>query len=246
MLDIIPAIDLRCGKAVRLQRGDFDKEERVAEDPVAVAESFAEQGATRLHVVDLDGAKTGAPQNGDVIAAILKAVPSLRVQVGGGIRSVETAACLVGLGADRLIVGTSAARDEPTLCALMERFADRLIIGADASEGFIAVQGWLERTGESAETFGRRMVALGARRFLFTDISRDGMLHGVNVEATRSFARAVGVPVLASGGVSAADDIERLAEAQPDGVEGVIIGKALYSGRLSLADALKSAMSTTG
>lgn len=240
ILEIIPAIDLRGGYAVRLVRGDFDQETRVADDPVAVARSFAEQGAPRIHVVDLDASRTGSPTQEPIIAQIVRAV-NVPVQVGGGIRSVAGAEAKLAVGVDRLIIGTTAARDPETLKALLDRFADRLIIGADNHGGTIAAQGWEESTGESVEDFGKRLVALGAERFLFTDIARDGMLEGVNVDATRAFALSTGKPVLASGGVSGLDDIKKLAKAQPDGIEGVIIGKALYAGRLSLADALQIA-----
>lgn len=242
-LEIIPAIDLRGGYAVRLVRGDFDQETRVADDPIAVARSFAEQGAPRIHVVDLDASRTGSPTQEPIIAEIVRAV-DVPVQVGGGIRSVTGAEAKLALGVDRLIVGTTAARDPDALKALLERFADRLIIGADNLNGMVAVQGWQENTGESVEDFGKRLVVMGAVRFLFTDIGRDGMLEGVNVEATRAFAQTTGVPVLASGGVSGPDDIKKLVAVQPDGVEGVIIGKALYAGRLALGDALHIAQAT--
>lgn len=235
--EIIPAIDLRNGKAVRLQRGDFDAETRVAEDPVRVAQSFEAGGATRLHVVDLDGARVGSPQNVPTIREILRRV-SIPVQVGGGLRTPELVERVINLGASRVIVGTSAALDPINAAEILHRFGDRVVIGADATEGFVAVQGWLQRTDEAVETFGRRLVGMGARRFLFTDIARDGMLEGVNVEATHRFAEAVGVPVIASGGVSGPDDIRALAALQPAGVEGVIIGKAFYAGALTLADAL--------
>ena len=240
MFEIIPAIDLRGGQAVRLKKGDFGTTEKVAENPVAVARSFEAQGATRIHVVDLDASRTGVPHEEATIAAIIRAV-SVPVQIGGGIRSLEIIESLVCLGADRLIVGTSAARNAALTAAMLDRYAERLIIGADTAEGYIAVQGWQEKTGETAELFGKRLVGMGAQRFLFTDIARDGMLEGPNLEATIAFARAVGVPVIASGGVSGVADIENLVKAQPNGIEGVITGKALYSGRLTLAEALKAA-----
>lgn len=240
MLEIIPAIDLRGGQAVRLKRGDFGTTEKVDGDPVGVAQSFVRQGAQRIHVVDLDASRTGVPHETEMISAIVRAV-SVPVQVGGGIRSVETAQRLFDLGVARLIVGTSAARDADLIADLLTRFGDRLIIGADAKEGYIAVQGWEETTGESAFEFGRRLVGLGASRFLYTDIARDGMLEGVNVDATAALAHSLGVPVIASGGVAGIRDIELLARVQPGGVEGVVIGKALYSGNLDLADALRVA-----
>lgn len=244
MLEIIPSIDLRGGQAVRLKRGDYGTEEKVAEDPVATARAFAEAGAPRLHIVDLDGAKTGVPGNADVVSTILKAV-DMPVQVGGGIRSVEAAETLFARGADRLIVGTSAAQNPDVLKALLDRFGERLIIGADAADGLVAVHGWQETTGERVEEFGRRMVALGAGRLLYTNIGRDGLLEGVDAEGTAALARAVGVPVLASGGVAGIEDIYRLIAVQPEGVEGVIIGKALYAGRLDLREALAAVSERT-
>lgn len=240
-LEIIPAIDLKGGKAVRLQQGVFDTAARVAEDPVKVAKGFEAAGAKRIHVVDLDGARQGSPQNAPVVRQILRAV-GIPVQVGGGLRTPELVERIVNLGADRVIVGTSAAVDPVNAAEILARFGDKVIIGADAKDGFVAVGGWIERTDEAVETFGKRLVQIGARRFLFTDIARDGMLGGVNVEATKRFAEAVGVPVLASGGVAGPEDIVTLvAQTQPSGIEGVIIGKALYAGRLNLADALRIA-----
>jgi len=244
--EVIPAIDLRNGKAVRLQRGDFGTEARVADDPVKVARSFQDAGAPRIHVVDLDGARVGTPQNVPTIRDILRRV-SIPVQVGGGLRTPELVERVVNLGADRVIVGTSAVLDPVNAAEILARFGDKVVIGADAKNGFVAVQGWMQITDESVEAFGRRLAGMGARRFLFTDIARDGMLEGVNVEATAAFARAAGVPVLASGGVAGVEDISTLVrQAQPAGVEGVIIGKALYAGRLTLADALRAAAATAG
>jgi phosphoribosylformimino-5-aminoimidazole carboxamide ribotide isomerase len=237
VLEIIPAIDLLGGRAVRLKRGEYGSEEKVAEDPVATARAFASAGAPRIHIVDLDGSKTGVPGNADVVSSILRAV-DVPVQVGGGVRSLAAAETLFSRGASRLIVGTSAARDPETLRALLDRYGDRLIVGADAVDGLVAVDGWQKTTGERVEAFGRRMVALGARRFLYTNVSRDGLLTGVDAEGTAALARAVGAPVLASGGVAGIEDVHRLVVLQPEGVEGVIIGKAIYAGRLDLSEAL--------
>lgn len=243
MLEIIPAIDLMNGQAVRLQKGDFATGAKVADDPIQTAQSFAQAGATRLHIVDLDGARTGEGHNRETIRAIIRAVPGLAVQVGGGVRSMDTVHGLLEAGAARVIVGTSAAaaQNAALIGEMLRTFGDRLIIGADSKNGQIAVRGWVETTGETTEDFCRRMVDLGAWRFLFTDVARDGMLEGVNVRATSDLAQAVGVPVLASGGVAGPDDITALRLVQPNGVEGVIIGKALYAGRLTLADALRIA-----
>lgn len=240
MLEIIPAIDLMAGQAVRLKKGDFATKEKVAEDPVATARAFAEAGAPRIHIVDLDGARTGSPENHGVIAEILKAV-DVPVQVGGGLRTVERVRAILELGAARAVVGTSAANDPEAIAAILGELGEFVIVGADMHDGFVATHGWKETSGERVEDFGRRMVSLGARRFLFTDVSRDGLLEGVNHEATAAFAEAVGAPALASGGVAGIADIENLVEVQPRGVEGVIIGKALYAGRLKLLDALRIA-----
>ena len=240
-LEIIPAIDLLRGQAVRLQRGDFDSQTRVAEDPVKVAAQFAAAGARRLHIVDLDGARTGDPKNGAVIREIIRRVPNLQVQVGGGIRTSERAGQILALGAARIIVGTTAAADAAVIASLLGTYGDRIIVGADTKDGFVAVQGWLAASAETVDAFGIRLAAMGAARFLYTDVSRDGMLEGVNADATAAFAKITGKPVLASGGVSGIEDIRILAALQPLGVEGVIIGKALYSGALTVADALRVA-----
>lgn len=240
MLEIIPAIDLFGGQAVRLKKGDFGTSEKVAADPVATAIGFAEAGATRIHIVDLDGAKTGEPTNHPVIQAILAAV-SVPVQVGGGLRTPEKVARLLELGASRAIVGTSASRDPEAIAAILAQFGEQVIVGADAYNGYVATHGWKETTDERVEDFAKRMAALGAQRFLFTDIARDGMLEGVNVEATAALAEAVGLPVIASGGVAGIEDIEKLVAVQQRGIEAVIVGKALYAGRLTLTDALRVA-----
>jgi len=245
MLEILPAIDLMGGQAVRLRKGDFDTKERVAEDPVATAVAFANAGAPRIHVVDLDGARTGDPVNHPVIQAIVAAV-DVPVQVGGGLRSVDRVARILELGAERAVVGTSAARDPEAIAAILGQFGDRIVVGADVHGDRIAVHGWKESTDETSAAFAARMTALGAARFLFTDIARDGMLEGVNVEATAAFARAAGVPVLASGGVAGIDDIRRLKLVQPSGVEGVVMGKAIYAGRIDLAEALALAAAPEG
>ena len=237
MLEILPAIDLMGGQAVRLRKGDFDTKEKVAEDPVATARGFAAAGAKRIHVVDLDGARTGEPVNHPVIRAIVAAV-EIPVQVGGGLRSVELVARILELGADRAVVGTSAARHPEAIAAILGQFGPKIVVGADVHGDRIAVHGWQDSTDETSAEFAKRMTGLGAARFLFTDISRDGMLEGVNVDATAAFARAAGVPVLASGGVAGIDDIHRLVAAMDSGIEGVVTGKAIYSGRLDLAEAL--------
>jgi phosphoribosylformimino-5-aminoimidazole carboxamide ribotide isomerase len=237
LLEIIPAIDLMGGQAVRLKKGDFATKEKVAEDPIVTARAFAQAGAHRIHIVDLDGARTGSPENHEVIARILKVV-DVPVQVGGGLRTVARVEAILALGAARAVVGTSAAKDPAAIAEILATYDERVIVGADMHDGFVATHGWNETSGERVEDFGRRMVALGARRFLFTDVSRDGLLQGVNAEATAAFAQAVGAPAIASGGVAGLQDIKNCAQLQPKGIEGVIIGKALYAGRLTLEEAL--------
>ena len=241
MLEILPAIDLLNGQAVRLQRGDFDSQMRVADDPVQVAAGFAASGATCLHIVDLDGARTGDGVNLPVIAAIIRAVPGLRVQVGGGVRTVDRVAQVLDAGAARVIVGTTAASDDAVIGAMLAGYAAQIIVGADTIDGCVAVRGWASASAERTTDFGVRLAAMGAHRFLYTDVSRDGMLGGVDAGGTADLSRACGKPVIASGGVAGLADIEACARLQPLGVEGVIIGKALYAERFTVADALRVA-----
>jgi len=196
-------------------------------------------------VVDLDGARTGDPVNHPVIRAIVAAV-DVPVQVGGGLRSVERVRQILELGAERAVVGTSAARDPEAIAAILGQFGPRIVVGADVHGDRIAVHGWKESTDETSAQFAARMTALGAARFLFTDIARDGMLEGVNVDATAEFARTAGKPVLASGGVAGIDDIHLLKAALSSGIEGVVMGKAIYAGRIDLAEALAVAASPGG
>lgn len=225
------------GQAVRLRKGDFATREQVADNPIAVIREFEAGGAKRIHIVDLDGARTGAPVNHAVIADMIQAV-SIPVQVGGGLRSIERIEAMLSLGADRVVVGTSAATEPLRIAEILKHAAEQVIVGADMLEGYVATHGWQVATSEAVGAFGVRMVDLGAVRFLFTDVSRDGMLQGCNVDATAAFAAAVGKPVIASGGVRDLDDIRALVAYYNRGIESVVMGKALYAGTLTLADAL--------
>lgn len=233
---IIPAIDLKNGRCVRLVQGRADAETVYDEDPVAVARRFQEAGARMLHLVDLDGAFRGRTANLAVIEAIRETV-ELELELGGGLRSESDIAGMLELGLDSVIVGTMAVRDPDGLAAALARFGgERIQLGIDAREGRVAVQGWEEETTLDAATFAAGWRERGVTRVIFTDIARDGMLSGPNLAAIRDFAQRSGVRVTASGGVSAPADLEALRELEPAGVDRAIVGKALYEGRVSLDD----------
>ena len=239
-MEIIPAIDLKGGKCVRLRQGEFTQVETYTEDPVKYAQRWEQEGAKRLHIVDLDGARTGMPQNMEAVRNIMRRV-SIPVQLGGGIRNAEIVERMLRIGVDRVILGTSAASDEQMTQGALMQFGDKIIIGVDAKDGFVSVQGWQAQTGESAVAFARRMESLGAKRIIFTDIARDGMLSGPNTEALREILATVSIPVIASGGIASVDDVRTLAGLGSANLEGVIVGKALYAGRITVRDAVAAA-----
>ena len=236
-MEIIPAIDMMDGKCVRLVQGKFDQATIFSDDPADMARKWAEQGATRLHLVDLNGSRFGAPQEIESIKKILAAV-KLPVQIGGGMRTLEAARQMLDIGVERVIIGTSAALDSNLAEMLFHELGEHVILGLDARDGYVAIKGWEETTREEAVDFAQRMQALGARRVIYTDISRDGMLQGVNIPAMKKMAESLDIPIIASGGVSTIDDIRKLKELEQTGIEGAILGKALYTGALTLADAL--------
>jgi phosphoribosylformimino-5-aminoimidazole carboxamide ribotide isomerase len=233
---VVPAIDLRAGRVVRLKEGRPEDETRYSSDPVAVAREFESQGAQRLHVVDLDGAIDGRPQP-DVVAAIIDAV-RIPIEVGGGIRSVEGASRYIARGADRVIFGTAALEDPATVKDAVSRFGAAVAVALDARDGKVATRGWQNVSSEDAVEVARRIASWGVARIQYTDVSRDGMLVGPNVEATAEVARAAGVRVTAAGGVSALADLTRLARHLTDGIDEAIVGKALYERRFTLPDAI--------
>lgn len=236
MFTPIPAVDIRGGRCVRLVQGDFARETRYADDPASMAQHWADQGASRLHVVDLDGARDGVRANADAIRRLLKTV-SLPVQVGGGIRSLETAQALLDDGADRVIVGTRAAEEPDTLSEWVAALGtERLIVGVDARDGRVATHGWLTVTELPVADLCRRLVQAGVRRVVYTDVGRDGLSVGPNIEMTREVASIINV--IGSGGVSNVAHLRALAES---GAEGAIIGTALYEGTLQLKEALTTA-----
>jgi phosphoribosylformimino-5-aminoimidazole carboxamide ribotide isomerase len=235
---ILPAIDLKGGRAVRLLQGRADQETRYSDDPVAVALGFEQAGAQMLHVVDLDGAFQGKSANKDVIAAIREAL-TIPIEVGGGMRSLADIEGMLGLGVDSAIIGTLAVRDPAAMRAALNRFGgERVQLGIDARDGKVAVQGWEEGTQLDAIAFAQEWKTHGVQRVIFTDIARDGMLQGPNVPAIRRFAEATGLRVTASGGVSGKADIDTLRMLESLGVDRVIVGKALYEGAVTLAEIL--------
>lgn len=236
-MQIIPAVDMMDGRCVRLVQGKFDQSTVFSDDPVDAARRWVDEGAKRLHLVDLNGSRMGAPQELPTIRRILAAV-NVPVQLGGGIRTLETAKQMVDMGVARVIIGTSAALDTAAAAAIFAELGEQAVLGVDAKDGYVAVKGWQEVTTETAVEFAQRMQTLGAKRVIYTDISRDGMLAGVNAEAMAAMAKALDIPVIASGGVSTVEDITTL---RTTGVEGAIVGKALYTGDLKLADALTAA-----
>ena len=239
-MQVIPAVDIRGGKCVRLLQGRFDQETVYADDPVEMAAHWAQLGAPRLHVVDLDGARTGQPQNAEAVTRIVRML-EIPVQLGGGIRSLEAAGRMLDLGLERVIIGTSAALDRELAECMFQAFGEHVALGLDARGGLVAVHGWQETLDLKAVDFARDMEALGARRIIYTDISHDGMLAGVNFAATEEMVNAVNIPVIASGGVRSIDDIRSLKTLEPHGLEGVITGKAIYTGSLDLPEAVAAA-----
>jgi len=235
MFEIVPAVDLKAGRCVRLRQGRADAETVFSDDPVAMARRWQGAGARRLHVVDLDGAFAGRPAQTALVAAMIQAV-SIPVEVGGGLREIAHVEALLAAGARWAIVGTRAALDPAFLGEVCERFRDRVIIGVDASDGRVAVDGWTRILDLDAIALARDAAAAGAAGIIYTDIARDGTQTGPNLWSTGAVAQAAGIPVFASGGVGSLDDIRQLATV--GGLAGVIVGRALYSGAVDLAAAV--------
>lgn len=236
-MELWPAIDLRGGRCVRLLQGDYDRETVFGEDPVAMARGFAAAGAKRLHIVDLDGAKAGAPVQADLVGRMVAAT-GLPCQLGGGVRSRDTAAAYLAAGVSRVIIGSLAVEEPDAFVALAEEFPGRIVLGLDARDGRVAVRGWLETSGTLAVEIAQRHAHLPLAAIVYTDIATDGMLSGPNLPALREMIAATPLPVIASGGVAGADDIRRVAEI---GAAGCIVGKALYAGAVTLPAALAAA-----
>ena len=232
---VIPAVDLRGGRCVRLRQGRPEAETVFSDDPLAVARAWAQQGAPRLHVVDLDGAFAGTPKQLGLIEEIVRSIP-VPVEAGGGLRSLEAVEMLLASGARWAMLGTRAALDPPFLEEACRRFAGRIIVAVDASDGKVAVDGWTQRLDIPAVDLARRAAQAGAAEVLYTDIARDGTQAGPNVPQTEAVARAAGLPLLASGGVGSLEDRRRLAGIA--GVIGAVVGRALYTGAVDLKQAL--------
>jgi phosphoribosylformimino-5-aminoimidazole carboxamide ribotide isomerase len=238
---IYPALDLKDGKVVRLLQGRMEDATVYSNDPAAMAEEFEAKGTKYLHVVDLNGAFSGKPVNDEAISSIVKSV-SLKIQVGGGIRTLARIEELLELGVSRVILGTVAVRQPQLVAEAVRLFGEQIIVGIDARDGMVAVQGWAESTDIKAEELGLIMKEAGVSRIIFTDISRDGMLGGPNISSTVKLAKSSGLQIIASGGISTLSDILRLKEEADSGIsiEGAVVGKALYSGAFSLEEALNA------
>ena len=236
-MEIIPAIDLLDGACVRLHQGDYDQVTRFSEDPVAQALSWQSQGATRLHLVDLDGAKRGEPINDAAVRAITAAL-DIPVQLGGGVRSLERAEELIAWGLDRVILGTVAIEQPELVQELAQRHPGRIVVGIDANDGRVATRGWIEQSDVLATDLAQQFSAAGIAAIITTDIATDGTLAGPNLDALRTMAQCSAVPVIASGGIGCMADLLALLPLEPLGVSGVIVGRALYDGRVALGEAI--------
>ena len=236
---IFPAIDIRGGKAVRLYKGDFSQE-TVFGDPVEMASRWEAAGGQFLHLVDLDGARAGKSINLDVVKKIIEKV-DIPVELGGGIRTLENIQQVLAMGVKRVILGSVAAKNPELVKEACIQYKDRIVVGIDAKDGIVAVDGWEASGNVQAVVLAREMAQAGVERIIYTDISRDGTMEGVNVKSTAELARDSGVKIIASGGVKSIDDIKALLPYAKDGIEGVIVGKSIYSGTLDLSEAVRVA-----
>ena len=234
---ILPAIDLKDGCCVRLEQGLMDKDTIYNDDPAAQALMWEEQGGEYLHIVDLDGAFAGTPKNKAAIEAIVAAI-DIPSELGGGIRDMETIEAYLSLGIDRVILGTIAKENPALVKEACEKFPGQIVVGIDAKDGLVAVRGWADVTEKKATEMAKEMEGFGVEAIIYTDIARDGMMQGPNIEATKALAEAINIPVIASGGLSTLDDISRLIAIEDSGVTGVITGKAIYSGAIDLRAAV--------
>jgi phosphoribosylformimino-5-aminoimidazole carboxamide ribotide isomerase len=244
---LIPAIDLKDGQCVRLKQGDMDQSTVFGEDPAAVARSWVDKGARRVHLVDLNGAFAGKPKNEQAIRAILKSIGSeVDVQLGGGIRDLDTIERYLDAGLRYVIIGTAAVKNPGFLQDACTAFGGHIIVGLDAKDGKVATDGWSKLTGHEVVDLGKKFEDYGVESIIYTDIGRDGMLSGINIEATVKLAQALSIPVIASGGLSNMEDIRALCAVEDEGVEGVICGRSIYSGDLDFEAAQQLADDLNG
>jgi len=234
MFEVIPAVDILNGKCVRLKQGRYNAETIYANDPVEMAKKWQDEGANRIHIIDLDGARTGIPKNIRVIENICKTL-NIPIQVGGGIRNIDTIKQLIDFGVDRIILGTTAVKNPNTLATMCEKFGSHIIVSIDSKDDKVTSEGWTQVSKKDTKTLAQEAVSLGVKRFVYTDISRDGMLTGPNIEGIKRFISYVNVPVIASGGISKKEDIDNIKQT---GAEGCILGKALYEGKIKLNEIL--------
>ena len=234
---IIPAIDLKDGACVRLRQGRMEDSTVFSDDPVSMAAKWVEGGCRRLHLVDLNGAFEGQPVNGEVVTAIAKRYPTLPIQIGGGIRTLETIEHYVRAGVSYVIIGTKAVKDPQFVTEACKAFPGKVIVGLDAKDGFVATDGWAEVSSVQATDLAKRFEADGVAAIVYTDIAKDGMMQGCNVEATAALAAASRIPVIASGGIHNLGDVEKLLLARSPGIIGAITGRAIYEGTLDVAEA---------
>lgn len=244
-MHIIPAVDIKGGRCVRLSQGKADQETVYSEDPLAVANDWDEQGARIIHVVDLDGAFGGIPVHAQLIKNIIYN-SSVDIQVGGGIRSIAAIQAYVDAGAYRVILGTVALEDPSLVQLACDQFPGKIMVGIDARDGLVAIKGWVEVSSRKAVDLAKTLEPMGVAGFIFTDIGRDGMMQGPNIESILKFVKSTSVPVIASGGVSQLEDITNLMALESEGVSGIIVGKALYDKRVDLKEALRLAAKDAG
>ena len=237
---ILPAIDLMDGKVVRLRRGAFEEKVIYSDNPAEMAMKWADMGAEGLHLVDLDGAREGRPVNKSSIRDIVDSA-GIPVEIGGGVRSVQTVSEYLDLGASHVILGTAAIENPDFALAAADLYPERILVGIDVKDGCPATRGWVETVDQDPVALAERFASMGVTGIVYTDISRDGMLSGANVEGLKSFAEAIDLPVTASGGVTTIEDVRAILELEPYGVESIIIGKAIYDETLDLAEALRLA-----
>lgn len=237
---LIPAIDIKDARCVRLRQGDLENNITIYnEDPVDQACQWSKLGAERIHIVDLDGAKTGLPVNADLIARMAREIgDKAEIELGGGIRSMNQIEKYVDVGVRHVVIGTAAVKDNEFLKTACREFPGRIVVALDAKDGIVATDGWVKSSGVEVTEMARKFEDYGVGAFLYTDIARDGMLTGVNVEATAALARAVSVPVIASGGMHTIDDVSALLKVESDGVMGAVLGRSLYEGTIDFAQAL--------